>query len=314
MGNVVFAFNVVAPLCLTMAIGYILNKIGLIPDSFIPLANRFCFRFCLPVMLFTNTASTDFSSVFNGRLILFGVAAVFVLVPIGMLLALPASRERRRRGVLVQNFYRSNFLLFGVPLAQSMFGATGVGVTSTLIAIIIPIFNLFAVIILSFYGEKKENLKIGKTLLSIVTNPLIIGAAAGLAVVYFNITLPTALSSTVDSIGKIATPLMLMTLGANFRFKAAGKNFSVLLWGVLGRLVIAPLLVLGAGILLGFRSVELGALIAFSASPVAVSSYIMAAESSCDGDLAGQLVVFTSLFSVVTVFFWVFALRSFGFL
>ena len=68
----------------------------------------------------------------------------------------------------------------------------------------------------------------------------------------------------------------------------------------------------GIGILLGFRGVQLGVMLALFASPTAVSSYTMAQQMGADADLAGGLVVATSAVSCITMFLWSFSLMELG--
>ena len=83
-----------------------------------------------------------------------------------------------------------------------------------------------------------------------------------------------------------------------------------LVLGVTGRLIVMPLIFLTIAILLGFRGEELIALMVMLAAPPAVSSFTMAQQMEGDSELAGGLVVFGSLFAVLTMFVWIFALKS----
>ena len=221
-------------------------------------------------------------------------------------------RDPAKRGILVQGIYRSNFIIFGLPLTVSLFGQEAAGVTSLLIAVIIPIFNLFAVLSLElFRGGKPDLPKMAK---GVVTNPLILGAAAGLLALVSGIELPDFLDKTASDLAAIATPLALMILGASFEFRAVRGNLKQIVWGVAGKLILMPAVFIPLGIACGFRGAELSALLAMFASPTAVSSFTMAQQMEGDADLAGQIVVFGSGLSVVTVFVWVFALKQLGFL
>ncbi len=95
-------------------------------------------------------------------------------------------------------------------------------------------------------------------------------------------------------------------------FQAIGKNLRSLAIGVLGKTIIVPLLTIPIAVLCGFRGIELLSLTILFASPTAVSSYTMAEAAGHDGELAGQQVVFSSLVSLLTVFLWIFALKTFA--
>ncbi|MCL2513120.1 MAG: AEC family transporter, partial [Oscillospiraceae bacterium] len=222
-------------------------------------------------------------------------------------------KGNRQRSVLVQAVFRSNFLLYGLPVAERISGAEGAGVVSMLLAMIIPLFNFFAVFTLEFFSDKngkgkKFNMK--PIFLEILKNPLIIAAAAGILLALFKVKLPVFLSAPIGDLAKCATPIALLSLGMQFDFKKVNTNKTYLMMGTAGRLIVVPALALAAAVFRGIGGAELTALLSLFASPAAVTSYIMAHEAGADSDLAGQLVVATTIFSSVTVFCFVFVLHS----
>ena len=110
----------------------------------------------------------------------------------------------------------------------------------------------------------------------------------------------------------IATPLSLVVLGGTFHFNALKRNAAVLLLGVAGKIVLSPLIMVPIAALLGFRDANLLSLMIVFASPTAVNSYTMADAYGHDPELAGQLVVMTSIFSMGSVFVWILILQNLG--
>lgn len=312
MENLLLSLRVVAPLFLLMALGALLKWIRLWDSKTVRVMNNVCFRVFLSLMLFVNIYHTDLHSSLNPRLILFGVISICAAFLLLCLVIPRLERDPAKRGVLVQGIYRSNFIIFGLPLTVSLFGQEAAGVTSLLIAVIIPIFNVFAVLSLELFRGGKPDLP--KMIKGVVTNPLILGAAAGLLALVSGVELPDFLDKTASDLAAIATPLALMILGASFEFRAVRGNLKQIVWGVAGKLVLMPAVFIPLGIACGFRGAELSALLAMFASPTAVSSFTMAQQMEGDADLAGQIVVFGSGLSVATVFVWVFVLKQLGFL
>lgn len=109
---------------------------------------------------------------------------------------------------------------------------------------------------------------------------------------------------------KIATPLALVVLGGSFRIEKINKNLKPLIIGVIGKLIIVPLIFIPIAIYLGFRGIELASVMIMLSAPVAVSSFTMAEQMEADGELAAQLVVFTSMFSVLTIFIYIFVMKQ----
>ncbi|MFG6355916.1 MAG: AEC family transporter [Acetatifactor sp.] len=328
----IFAVNSVLPVILLVALGYMLKKTGFFTGEFLKVANKTVFRVLLPVLLFVNLAELDGFSLLKWDAVLYALAVIAVLFCIGLFMA-RITPDRYQKGVLLQGVVRSNFALVGVPLAQLMAGSKGVQSAALLSAFTIPAFNVLSVIALSAYiqdgGDKRA--RMGKTLRGILRNPLIIGVLAGIVCVLLKPLarqLPSGATSflgkftfvgtVLDYLARASTPVALLVLGGQFeRSSVRGLKKQIVL-GVAGRLVLAPLIGLGGAVLLQsmgilqFDNGTYAALIALFATPAAVASAIMAEEMGNDGQLAGQLVVWTTLLSAGVIFGAVAALRALG--
>lgn len=305
------ALEIVAPLFLLMAVGYLVQRTGLMSEPAVRQANKLVFKIFLPLLVFLNIYHTNLAESFQPALLLFSLIGVLLEFGISLLLVLKLEKENSKRGVMLQGMFRSNFVLFGIPVTTALFGDAA-GIAAILVAVIIPLYNVLAVVSLElFNGGKPDGKKIFK---GIVTNPLIIASAIGLLFLAFSWQLPTVVYKTVSDLSSIATPLAFVLLGATFRFGEVRQYAANLGLTVSFRLLIFPLILIGAAIFLGFRNAELAVLLTMFASPIAVSSFTMAQQMGGDDKLAGQLVVFTSVGSIVTIFFFIFALRQLMFL
>jgi predicted permease len=215
--------------------------------------------------------------------------------------------------VIIQCVARSNYAIFGIPLVNMMYPDADVSIAAMMVAIVVPVFNVMSTIALMLNGsdQKPEPRKILK---GVVTNPLIIATVAGFLLWRLNVQLPVVLDKPLRNLANISSPLALFVLGASLDFGKARANARLLTWSVLGRLVFVPGVFLTGAALIGIRDVALASLIAVYASPCSVSSYPMAQQMGGNDDLAGAQVVFTTTFSVITVFFWVLILKSLGML
>ena len=310
MENLLFSMNVVAPIFLLMILGAFLKKIKIFDEEFLVKANSFAFKVLFPVLLFNNIYKSKISGEVNIKLIVFAVIVVFAIIGITLLAVMRLEKDNRNRGVIVQGLYRSNFVLFGVSLSQNLFGDIGLGVVTTLVAIIIPVYNFMAVIILDMFSNDKSNIK--KNIISIISNPLIIGSVLGIIVSALKIKLPVFLENTITDMSDMATPLALMALGGDIEIKNIQNNLNYVAIVTIGKLVVIPALVILAAYSFGFRGAELGALFSMVAPSVAVSSYSMAQQYDCNYELAGQLVFVSTMFSPFTIFMFIFILKTVG--
>jgi len=308
--NLILSFNIVLPIFLILSLGYILKKLKILDELTTKNMNSINFKVFLPLLLFYNVYKTDLSVVFNPKLLIFSIISV-ILVFLLLFIIIPLlEKDNRKRGVIIQGIFRSNFVIFGVPVCEALFGQNATGVASMLIAVVVPLFNFLAVICLEIYRGGNINFK--KIIKGIITNPLIIASIIGLFFIYFKIKLPTPIEKTINDISKIATPLAFILLGSSFTFSAFSLYIKQLSITILGKLIIVPGIVLYIAALLGFRNIELTCLLSVFASPTAVSSYTMAEQMDGDSILAGQIVVLTSIISIITVFLWIFILKQFN--
>lgn len=308
MDNLILSFNVVTPLCLVMALGYFLKHIKMFDENSVNVMNSVAFKVFLPCLLFYNIYNTDLGDVINPKLMIFACFSILSLFIVLFIIVPLFEKDNSKRGVIIQGIFRSNFVLFGIPVATSLAGEGNIGVTALLIGVVVPIFNVLAVVCLETFRGGKVNVK--KIAHGIITNPLIIGSFFGLSMLILGIKLPTFLVTTIKDVSKIATPLSLMLLGASFSFSNVKKYLKEIIFSVVGKLVIVPLIFLGISYAVGFRGISLLSLMIMFAAPTAVSSFQMAKQMDGDADLAGQIVVFTSAFSIVTVFAWIFILKQ----
>ena len=328
-----FAFNAVMPILLLMLLGYFLRSVGFAGEDFFKKANTLVFRVFLPALLFCNVYDIETLSDVHWGDVGYIACIVVLLALIGLVLARLFVPERLQKGPFVQCVFRSNCAILGIPLAQALGGTPAVAFAAVATAVTIPLFNTLAVIILSYYADKKPSLK--ATALRTLKNPLIIGVALGLLVLVVRSMLPQTaegvpvftleqnckfLFSAVRMAAQAASPLALVVLGARFDFSAVRSLLKQIALGTFCRIVFAPALAICGAIMLThlgvlqFTPVEIPALVAVFGSPIAVSSAVMVGEIGGDDQLAAQLVVWTSAFSLPTIFITVFLLRSFALL
>lgn len=320
--NLAISVNAVLPLIICMAAGYLFRRTKLVDEGFCRKCNTFCFKTFLPLMIFMNVYNSDLESAVQPGAFLFAAAAVLVIFAAAFLIIPRIVRKgsvdsagspvsaASRQAVLIQCIFRSNFVIFGYQVVANVYGAGQAAVASVMAAIVVPLYNVLAVITLEYFTNSKNGLR--PVILGIIKNPLIIGAVAALLFKLSGLTLPAPLYTGLSDMAGMATPLALVVLGGTFHFDALRRNAGALAIGTLGKIVVAPLVMVPIAAALGFRDANLFSLVIVFASPAAVNSYTMAAAYGHDPELAGQLVVVTSVLSMVSVFGWIFLLRTLG--
>lgn len=310
MENLMISANAVLPMCLVMALGYGTRRLGWLRREEISTINKIAFRIFLPCLLYYNIYCSDLSGSFDPLLMTYAVGGVLLTFGLALGYTLLTEKLPERRGVLIQGMFRSNYVIMGIPVATALLGADQLGTVSILIAVIVPLFNMLAVVVLEvFRGQKPKPLHI---LGQIAKNPLVIGSVLGILTLVAGIRLPHILEQAIQSVSAIASPLQLFLLGAFFQFSGLKTYRRELVTVSIAKLIVSPGLFLGLGALLGFRGVAFVSLIGIFASPTAVNSFTMAQQMGGDAELAGDIVVTTSAASILTMFFWIFLFKSLG--
>ena len=328
----VFSFNAVAPILLLVLLGLILKKSHFADEDFFKKANSLVFKVFLPIMLFCNVYEIESLGSVNWRAAVYSVFAVLLFCALGFLCCRLFVKKQEQKGVIIQCSFRSNHAIIGIPLAQSLGGAEALSFACLLSAVAIPLFNVLAVLCLSHYSAGDEKPHFSDTLKKTVKNPLIIAVACGAAFLLVRSFLPKGadgeavftiknnlpfLWNALSSAAKIASPLALVVLGARFDFAAVRELRRQISLGVILRNLVSPALGIGLALLLSNKfslfpvtANELPAFISVFGSPAAVSSAVMVSEIGGDDQLATQLVVWTSIVSLFSVFLTVFVLKS----
>ena len=310
MESLKLSFESIMPLFILMALGYAIREMKLADKKDFDVMNKLVFTVFLPTLLFYNIYKTGAATNFDLQLAGFAVIGILTVFAVGYFVVKVLSRDNSKRGVMLQGFFRSNYAILGVPLVEYICGGNSTGLASLMVAVIIPVFNVLAVISLETFRGGKVSFK--ELIKGIITNPLIIASLLGVLFMLCNITLPTVIEKAVSDISKIASPLAIIILGASFSFSSIKGYVRDITIVVLTRLIIVPLLAVVAAVLLGFTGEALACLLIAFGAPVAVSSYSMSQQMGGDETLSAQVVVISSALCLATLFMWIFILSYMG--
>ena len=305
MESFLVAVNAVVPFLCYITFGYVMKIKGVVTEDFLQQLNKMVFKVFYPFMTFYNIYKADASSLPRPVMLIFCGVSILVLEVILVLTVPRLVKENPRRGVIIQAIYRSNFVLFGLPLTVSVFGDVASSVT-----VVITIYNTTSVVILEmFNSEGKTDVK--TILVNVVKNPLLQGAVVGLLFFFLGIHVPKSLLTPIAAFADATSPVALFVLGGTLHFNAIRGNMKYLVPALSLKLLVLPAVMLALGYTFGLRDLELFLLVAIYGTPVAAASYPMAQNMGGDGELAGQFVVSTVV-AVGTLFGWIFFMKSVG--
>ncbi len=311
MESFLVAINAVIPFLCYISFGYAMKVKGVVKEDFLQQLNKMVFRVMYPFMTFYNIYKADASSLPRPIMLIFSGVSILVLEVILVFIVPKIVKENPKRGVIIQAIYRSNFVLFGLPLTISVFGDTAASVAAMVVTVVVTIYNTTSVVILEmFNSEGKTTVK--SLLLNVAKNPLLQGAVVGLIFFFLGIKVPKSLLTPIAAFADMTSPLALFVLGGTLHFNAIQGNLKYLVPTLSFKLFALPAIMLVVAYQFGLRGLELFLLLAIYGTPVAAASYPMAQNMGGDGELAGQFVVISTVVSVATLFLWIFFLKSVG--
>ena len=307
------AFNAVMPLLILLGNGWAAVRSGVTDRAFMNRLNTLNFKLFFPFLMFKNVYGAEPENLPTTALMITGAVSLLVLVALLMIVVPRIVKENPRRGTIIQAIFRSNFIIYGIPLTTFVFGDGKASVCGIMVMIMVSMFNILSVVVLEYYRDGGK-VRPGPLLLGIVKNPLLQGCVAGLLCYLLGIKLPVFLKEPVFALGSMASTLALVVLGANLQFAELKKNGRTITTVLLVRLLLLPLVMVPLGWLIGLRGVELFLILMIYGTPVATASYPMAQNMGGDGQLAGQLVFVSTVASLGTIFLFIFTMSQLGLL
>lgn len=306
MESLLVATRVVLPMAMIVLVGMLVRITKVSDRETMRKVDNLIFKVTMPMVSFYNLYKTDFSQLNNLGYILYASAVMLLLFAYGMWIVPKYVHPRPTASSYGQTVFRSNYLIFGTAVAQSIYGAGNVGAMSLLGAVFVPLSNMQASILLEAGRNGTASTK--KLLLAVMKNPTVVATFLGLAVNFSGIRIPDLVLGVVKDISGLTTPLSFLSIGVSLNLVSASGKKGYLFSATALRLIIIPAIFLSIGILLGFRGQELCSLMIAFAAPAAISSYPMAVAMDADGDFAAQMVALTTIGCLPSFFFWIWLL------
>ena len=311
MSNLIYSINATLPIFLLIILGKVLKTTKIINDEFTKTADRYVFRIALPALLFSDLTENNVGSAFDGKYVLFCFFVTIFSIAVLWGLTEKFMKKEEQKGAFIQGSYRSSAAILGLAFINNLYDS--VGMAPLMIIGCVPLYNIFAVIILTLKGDnggKKPNMK--ETFINVMKNPILLSILIALPFALLNLHFPSFVNKAIGSVANTATPLALISIGASFEGKKALKKMKPTLLASFIKLILLAGLFLPLAVFFGYRNQELMALLVMLGSPTTVSSYIMAKNTGNDGILTSSIIVLTTLLSSLTLTLWIFVLKSFG--
>lgn len=310
MNSFMLALSVVLPLVVYMAVGGLIRRFSIFSKENFKTLNGLIFKIFIPLTLFTNVYRADLGDAFRPDVFLLVLLQILFLYFSTLFFVPGIVKDKKISLTMIQGIFRSNFVLFGTTIAGSLCGNEGMALVSALSAMVVPLFNILAVIL--FETNRGVSVSVLDLLRNIAKNPLVEAGILGALFNLLHIRIPEFLMEPVINLSNISTPLALVTLGGILSFNSMMQHRKYLISVSVLHLAFVPLIMILSGVILGYRGDVLILILAVFASPTAVASAPMAQTMGGDGELAGEIVATTSVFCVFTLFIFVLVMSQIG--
>lgn len=312
MDNILFTATTVLPVFLIIFFGMGLKHWGMMNDNFVNLSSRIVFTVSLPALIFLELSAIDFTTALDVKQILYVCGGTLLSFILSWLVSKPFIKDARDRSVFIQGSFRGNYAIIGLALTANMFGNESLGKGSILLACILPLYNVLAVVALTVPMRHERRMKISGALVEVIKNPLIVAVIVAIPFAYFKIGIHPIIAKTGDYLAALTLPLALIGIGGSLSFSEIRNPSMIALSASAFKIILTPLVLTYGAYLLNYTGQDLGTMFILFACPTAVVSFVMAEAMGVNGKLAGNIIVISTLGSIVTISLGLFILRSYA--
>jgi predicted permease len=276
---------IVAPVMICALLGYGWARSGL------PFEREFLTRIIMnigsPCLILNGITGLDVDPQAFGSMLLVSVTILVTCSLIGSVVLMIARKPLRS---FLPPVVFGNTGNLGLPLCLFAFGSEGLGLA-------IAVYLVYSVTQFVFGPLVQGREPAWRTL---VKTPMIYAALIGIILLITDTPLPKTLANTIELLGGLAIPLMLLALGyslASFRVQRPGIALGLAVF----RLALGFGVGLGVAELFNLTGAMRGVVIIESAMPLAVFNYLLAARyDRHPQDIAGAILIST-LISFLTM-------------
>lgn len=309
LDTLLFTSNIVAPIFFISLLGYLLMRLQIIDQNFVATSSKLVFTITLPTLVFMSISRMDFQALFNPTLLTYFVISTLISFSLLWQISKRFIHKPEDLGVFIQGAFRGNYGIIGLAVSFNMYGDSGLAQASLLLVCVIPLYNTLSVLALSLPMQQHSSFNPMQPLMEIARNPLIIAVLLALPFSYFGWGLPTAIDKIGNYFANLTLPLALLAVGASLNLRSLRDTSGESSWATLIKLVIMPLLLTTAAWLIGIRGQELGILFILFGCPTAAASFIMAKAMKGNAQLAANIILTTTIGSIISLSTGIYLLR-----
>jgi malate permease and related proteins len=255
--------------------------------------------FLLPAVCFVNIYESQMSSELITQTLVFLIVFNILLILTSMFIAKANKFDRKLAATFKNSMVLSNSGNYGLPVSELVFAANPAGMS---IQIIISIFQNLLTFTYGFFNSVSAQSSSGREIIrKIIRLPVIYALLLAILLKCLHIEVPPFLWKPIENSSNAFLAVALVTLGAQVAFLKITRISRPIVWIVIGRLIISPLVGLLVISCLGLTGITAQALFIASSFPTSRNSALLALEYDNYPEYASQAVLLTTIISSITV-------------
>jgi predicted permease len=293
----VIVLNSILPVFGLVFLGAALKHFRLTNDEFLATSDRLIYFVFFPLMLFWKIGGAS-SIAIDWPFCAACLCALFCIYLLSWICIKIFRITDFQAGTFSQSCYRFNTYI-GMAIIMTAVGESGVGVFGILIGIMIPIINVLAVSTLIWYSGKTYSAGARNRMIlkALISNPLILGCAAGLVAANLVDSFPVFIDNTLQLAGMVTLPLALLSIGGNLTFSSFKEYYRQSLIGAMIKLVALPLIGYLFFNLFNVVGLSLKVGMIFFTLPTSTAIYVLSSQLKSDTRLASASIVISTVLS-----------------
>ena len=297
--------SILAPVLILVALGFLLRKIDFLDSLFFRNSAKLTYWVGLPSLLFYKIANAevDYSDSWKISLVMIMAIAAVLLLALAVSMVVVQGSGRRRTFILTSVY--SNTAYVGLPVMFYALSSTGnshlIDVASMAVAPMIPFINIISTVIMGGSSGGSGKMAVAGIIRKVVLNPLIIACLAGIAAASAGLELPLFINRGLDSLGQMALPLALLSIGAGLSFSTMKGSLLPAVTASIFNIFLLPFMGFIFSRYLGLSDSHTLIALVFMACPTAASTFIYAREMGGDYRFAGNVIVLSTLMATVSL-------------
>ena len=302
------------PIFIQLGIGYLVVRVGYVPDEIAGHLNQFAVRIAVPVLLFRAIYQLDFGVAFHVEMLIVFYFSCFFCFGLAAFLARKFWNRTPGEAISIGfSAFFSNSVMLGIPIADRGFGEAVLTPVLGIVVLHAPI--LYGVGMISMEFARRDGKPLNETLKTafhaIFTNPLMIGILAGLVANLTNLPLPEFAKASMNMLADAAIPVALVALGAALtQYKLSSGLSETTMVAFVSLLVHPTLAFFFCHYVLELDTIYVQAAVMIACMPPGMNGYIFASLYNRAVGTAASTVLVATAASVVTVTLWLSVLKA----